>query len=87
MALGNYEGNIMDKQSKKLIKTLIENPEREFNKRELANEAGISRDALYNRWDKLNKLGILEDADSNYKLKRDKDMVYHLREIINKLDK
>ena len=86
MTSGEYEGHIMDPQSKKIIRTLIENPEREFNKKELAEVAGVSRDALYRRWEPLNQLGILQDTGSNYKLKRDKSMVYHLRELLKDID-
>ena len=87
MTSGEYNGHIMDPHSKKIIETLLENPEREFNKKELAEVAGVSRDALYRRWEPLNQLDILQDNGSNYKLKRDKSMVYHLRELLKNVEK
>ena len=67
------EGRIMNPESKKLLSTLIKNPEREFNKKELAEEAEISRDALYRRWNSMEQLGVLEDTGSRYKLNQDND--------------
>ena len=86
MTRNKHEGRIMNPESKKPLNTPIKNPERKFNKKELAKKAGISRDALYRRWDDIEQLGILRDTGSNYKLKRDDSLVYHLREIINKIE-
>lgn len=77
---------IMDEISHPLIKTLIQNPERLFNKKELAEEAEVSRDALYRRWDSIEQLGILKEKGSNYKLDRENRLVYHLKEIITEID-
>ena len=80
------EGRIMNPESKKLLSTLIKNPEREFNKKELAEEAEISRDALYRRWNSMEQLGVLEDTGSRYKLNQDNDTVSQLKAIINKIE-
>ena len=80
------EGRIMNPESKKLLKTLIKNPEREFNKKELAEEAEISRDALYRRWGSMEQLGVLEETGSRYKLNQDNDTVSQLKAIINKIE-
>lgn len=80
------EGRIMNPESKKLLKTLIKNPEREFNKKELAEEAEISRDALYRRWNSMEQLELLEETGSRYKLNQDNDTVSQLKAIINKIE-
>ena len=80
----NKGKGIMNPESKKLLNTLIQNPEREFNKKELAEEAEISRDALYRRWDKFEQL-VLEEKGSKYKL-RDNSLVHNLKQIIAEID-
>ena len=86
MTRNEHEGRIMNPESKKLLNTLIQNPEREFNKKELAEEAEISRDALYRRWDSMEQLGVLEETGSRYKLNQDNDTVSQLKAIINKIE-
>jgi predicted AAA+ superfamily ATPase len=86
MACDKHEGRIMNPESKKLLSTLIKNPEREFNKKELAEEAEVSRDALYRRWESMEQLGVLEDTGSRYKLNQDNDTVSQLKAIINKIE-
>lgn len=80
-----HNGRIMNPESKKLIKTLIENPEKKFNKKALAEEADVSRDALYRRWDEIEQL-VLDEKDNKYKLNKESDAVEHFRAILEKVE-
>jgi hypothetical protein len=77
---------ILDQQTKKILKTLIENPERMFDKKGLAEEAGISRDALYNRWDSIDQIGVFKEKSNTYGLNEDKDAVELLKKLLNKVE-
>lgn len=59
------EEPIFDDETRKMLDKLIEQKDRQFNKSELAEESGISRDALYRRWDDLVDLGIIQEIENN----------------------
>lgn len=76
---------ILDAETEKILKALMDNPEREFNKSELAEEAGISRDALYRRFDGFKELGIVTEEDNKYTLNEENDLTETLESIVNAL--
>ncbi|MDY6777793.1 MAG: winged helix-turn-helix domain-containing protein [Candidatus Nanohaloarchaea archaeon] len=53
---------ILDPVTRKVVEVLLENPDVPYNKSSLAEEAGVSRDALYRRWDTLMDMGIVEEV-------------------------
>lgn len=55
--------DILDSVTLKIAKTLLENPKIKYNKTTLAKAAGVSKDALYKRWDTLVKGGLIEKAE------------------------
>ncbi|WP_313694133.1 hypothetical protein [Halorarum halobium] len=55
--------DILDSVTLKIAKLLLENPKIKYNKTTLAEKAGVSKDALYDRWDTLVKGGLIEKAE------------------------
>lgn len=55
--------DILDSITLKVARTLFENPKIKYNKTTLAEKAGVSKDALYTRWDSLVKGGLVEKAE------------------------
>lgn len=54
---------LIDDITLKIVDALLDNPTVPFNKSQLAKAAGVSRDALYRRWDTLVTYDIVEQAD------------------------
>ena len=77
---------IMDKITKQILKVLFENPERKFNKKELAEEAGVSRDAFYRREEPLNELGLLKEKEHDYGLNQEGGLNKSLKKVLSKID-
>ena len=46
----------------KVLDTLIENPNLDYSKKELAEAAGISKSTLYKLWDELEEEGIVVET-------------------------
>lgn len=44
---------IIDRITEKIMRVLIETPSIPYNKKALAEKAGVSREALYMRWDSM----------------------------------
>ncbi len=55
---------ILDDVTVQIVETLLDNPTIPYTKSQLAEAADISRDALYRRWDALQRYDILERAES-----------------------
>jgi len=54
---------ILDDVTLKIVDMLLDNPAVPYNKNQLAENAGVSRDALYRRWDALIEHGIVKKSD------------------------
>lgn len=54
---------ILDDVTAKIVDLLLDNPSIPYSKTQLAEAAGISRDALYRRWDALRKNNIIKKAE------------------------
>lgn len=72
---------ILDSATLHVAKVLLENSQIPYTKTGLAKNAGISRDALYRRWDTYRELGLIEEADvesghDHYQLNSDRDSRY-----------
>lgn len=65
--LENKEGKrgkyIFDDITLEIVDTLLDNPSIPYNKNQLAEAAGVSRDALYRRWEALIANNILKKSD------------------------
>lgn len=77
---------IMDEISRPLLKTLLINPDKSFTKKDLAEEAEVSRDALYRRWEGLEKLGIVKEDEHKYTLNKESELSQALADIIVQLE-
>lgn len=55
--------DILDSVTLKIAKTLLENPQITYNKKTLAEAAGVAKDSLYDRWDTLVNSGLIEKAE------------------------
>jgi len=80
--------HIIDDVTLRIVDALLDNPAVPFNKSQLAEAAGVSRDALYRRWDVFMEYNIVEKADVGAKgtywtLPPDSDMVDALARIIH----
>jgi response regulator of citrate/malate metabolism len=56
---------ILDDMTVKVVDTLLDNPSIPYSKSQLAEAAGISRDALYRRWDALIENDIVKKSNIN----------------------
>ncbi|MDY6789016.1 MAG: hypothetical protein SVV03_03555 [Candidatus Nanohaloarchaea archaeon] len=79
---------IVDGVTVQVVNALLDNPTVPFNKSQLAEAAGVSRDALYRRWDAFVGYGIVEKADvasgkAYWTLNSDSDTVDALARIIH----
>jgi response regulator of citrate/malate metabolism len=74
-----------NEETEKVLRTLLDEPEREFNKKELAEEAEISRDALYRRWDDLEQLEVIKKVDNKFTLNQDGELIDELESILDTL--
>lgn len=54
---------MIDSVTEKLVRVLLENPAIPYNKKQLAEAAGVSRNALYRRWDTLKEYDLVEEAE------------------------
>jgi response regulator of citrate/malate metabolism len=54
---------LLDDITIKIVDTLLENPTIPYTKTQLADAAGISRDALYRRWNDLQAYDIIQRAE------------------------
>ncbi|MFB6208899.1 MAG: hypothetical protein ABEJ56_02040 [Candidatus Nanohaloarchaea archaeon] len=54
---------ILDKVTLKVVDTLLDNPAIPYNKNQMAEASGVSRDALYRRWDSLVSQNIVKESD------------------------
>mgnify|MGYP002762333808 CR=1 FL=1 len=78
--------SIMDEYSKKILKTLLKNPDRSYTKKHLAEQSGVSREALYARWDQIQKLGIIKEDRHKYTLDRTAELSQTLADLIVKIE-
>jgi len=65
-ATKEYEVNpqhFLDSVTKEITEVLLENPKIAYNRSSLAEAAGVSRDALYRRWDSFKDTGLIEEAE------------------------
>jgi response regulator of citrate/malate metabolism len=79
---------ILDDVMMNIVDTLLENPKIPYNKSQLAKAAGISRDALYRRWDTLTAFNIVKESDvaaegTYWELNQDSDMVESIAHILH----
>lgn len=80
--------DLNDDVTAKIMRTLLENPEREYNKSELAKESEVSRDSLYKRWDALvNDDLIIEKDTRNFTLNTDSEIVKAFATLVFSEDK
>lgn len=56
-------GDVLDTVTAKVLNVLIQHPTIPYNKSQLAEQADVSRDALYDRWDTYIKLGMIQEAE------------------------
>lgn len=80
--------HIIDEVTLRIMDTLLDNPTIPFNKSQLADAAGVSRDALYRRWDVFLEYDIIKEADvgaggTYWTLNADADIVDALARIIH----
>lgn len=54
---------MLDDVTEKIVRVLLENPAIPYNKSQLAEAAGVSRNALYRRWGTLQRYELVEEAD------------------------
>lgn len=78
---------ILDDCTEKIMRVLIENPAVPYNKSSLAEAAGISRDALYSRWEELEKKEVIMEAKVEgkadyYRLNPDSEIVDSISRIL-----
>lgn len=78
---------IFDEVTEKVLRVLLENPKIPYNKSSLAEVSGVSRDALYRRWDKFKELEIIEEAPTGgsqeyYRLNTDSELVDQIGRIL-----
>lgn len=76
---------IMDDTTKHLLRTLLKNPDKDFFLKELAEESGVSRDALYRRKQPLHEIGVLEEKEGKYGLNQENDLNSSLKKILSKV--
>jgi len=79
--------HFLDSITKQVATVLLENPEIAYNQSTLAEAAGISRDALYRRWDNYKETGLIEEADvesqtTHWKLNSDSEITYILGKLL-----
>jgi len=53
---------VLDSITYNIVKTLIDNPERNYTKKSLAEASDVDRSSIYHRWDTLTELDILKKA-------------------------
>ena len=78
---------ILDEVTEKIMRVLLENPKIPYTKSSLAEVSNVSRDALYRRWDKLQELGIIEEAptggkQSHYRLNTDSEIANQIGKLL-----
>ncbi len=76
----------------RVIDFLLDDPEGEYSKTDIARGATISRPTLYRRWSKIRKLGLLSPArrfgaTQLYRLNTDSQLVKSLLKFDNELAK
>ena len=54
---------IVDEVTYKVANVLLDNPKVPYNKSQLAEAAGVSREALYRRWETFQETGLIERAE------------------------
>lgn len=54
---------MLDDVTEKIVRVLLENPAIPYNKSQLAEAAGVSRNALYRRWETLEAYDLVEEAE------------------------
>jgi DNA-binding transcriptional ArsR family regulator len=79
---------ILNPTVEKILDVLLDHPNVGYSKKELAEKAGISRSALYNSWEALEKNGIVKEkkkygGTTLYRLNPDSELVNHLGMIID----
>ena len=82
---------IFDQKTLQIIQTLLENPKIAYNKTQLADNSGVSRDALYKRWDVLVDEEIIVDCSapgesSFYQLNSESELVNLIGKTLTKLE-
>lgn len=55
--------HFLDSVTKEIVEVLLENPKIPYSKTSLAEEANISKDALYRRWHSFKEVGLVEEAE------------------------
>lgn len=53
---------VIDSITLKIMRTLVDNPGRNYTRNKLAEASGIDPDSIYFRWDTLNNLDIVKKA-------------------------
>ncbi|MDY6789531.1 MAG: Lrp/AsnC family transcriptional regulator [Candidatus Nanohaloarchaea archaeon] len=79
---------ILDEITVQIVETLLDNPKIPYNKKQLAEAADISRDALYRRWKTLIAFGILGSSEVGsgkdyWQLNQDSEIVEAIAKIIS----
>jgi len=80
---------LLDDITIKIVETLLENPTIPYTKTQLADAAGISRDALYRRWNDLQANDIIQRAEDEtggdyWTLNQEADAVKALATLIHR---
>jgi len=79
---------LLDKTVRKMLDVLLDHPNVGYSKTELAEAAGISRSALYDRWDTLEEADIVVEkkrygGTTLYRLNPDSELVNYLGRIMD----
>ena len=79
---------LLNKTVEKILNVLLDHPNVGYSKKELAEAAGISRSALYNAWDTLEKNEIVIEkkkygGTTLYRLNPNSEIVNHLGKLID----
>lgn len=82
---------VLNKTIRKVMDVLLDHPNVGYSKKELAEEAGVSRSALYNAWSTLEENGIVEEkkkygGTTLYRLNSSSELVNHLGKVIDRVE-
>mgnify|MGYP000371512558 FL=1 len=80
--------HLLDSITKEVATVLLENPKIAYNRSSLAEAAGVSRDALYRRWDSYEEIGLIEEAEvesktTHWRLNSDSEIADLLSELLH----